>query len=156
MLSRTVRNRPRSTDSCSIWLRRWPACCPSRSGTGANESAGMRRKSCAGRILERTVCPCPRSIRALAGPGTLGLAFPSNHSYGHGFPSRAASTRTWPTRSSRILVQHAGWPGWRKANCILFMRASCLLRQNDVAEASFLQQRSTKWCERWELTIGTD
>ena len=75
--------------------------------------ARMNRQGCGaspvrGAFSKVQFVPRPRSIRALAGPGTRGLAFPSNQSCGHGFPARAASKRTWPARSSRILVQHTG------------------------------------------------
>ena len=51
----------------------------------------------------------PRSIRALACPGTPVLADHSSRSDSYAFRSTAASSRTCPARSSRILVQHAGW-----------------------------------------------
>ena len=67
------------------------------------------RNQIRGTFLQVQFVPRPRSIRALACPDALVLALHSNHSYGYGFRSRAASKRIWPARSSRILMQHAGW-----------------------------------------------
>ncbi len=46
-------------------------------------------------------------IPALAGSRTPGLALHSTHSYGYGFRSRAASSRTSPALPSGILVRNA-------------------------------------------------
>jgi hypothetical protein len=50
----------------------------------------------------------PRPIPALAYPSTSGLDLPSIQSYGYGFRSSPASSRSCPAPSSGMLVQYAG------------------------------------------------
>jgi len=60
------------------------------------------------RIPEVQFIPGPNPIPALACSGTLGLGFPSRHSYGYAFQSSPAPNRTCPAPSSGMLVQHSG------------------------------------------------